>query len=82
MTKILTEERKQLIDGVRKQALAWYNKGWCWDVVVEAVDDRELDQAIGKAYTVDGAIKAVYQKIVRPYKEGLYNTEAHLHKEV
>lgn len=54
---------KELIEAVRAHALKHYEDGG-WDYVVEAWDDEDLAEFIGKARTPAGAIKAV-GKIVK-----------------
>ena len=49
---------KELIEAVRAHALKHYSEGG-WDYVVEAWDDEDLAEFIGKARTPQGAIKAV-----------------------
>ena len=48
----------EMIAHVRAYALDHYEQGG-WDYVVEAFDDAELAEAIGKARTLDGAVRKV-----------------------
>lgn len=45
-----------LIDAVKAYALAHYDAGG-WDVVVECFTDEEIAEQIGKARTLEGALK-------------------------
>lgn len=53
----LTERQKTLAAGVQAYALAHYDEGGGWDVIVECYDDEMLAHAFGKARTVAGAVK-------------------------
>lgn len=50
-----------LIVAVRAHAMEHYNDGW--DVVVEAYDDAQLTEMIGRARTVKGAIGKVAEVV-------------------
>lgn len=57
----------ELIEEIRSFARQYYNEGW--DVVVEAVDDDELQAAIGRATRFQTALGNVERKIVLPWRE-------------
>lgn len=52
-----TARQTDLVAAVRAHALANYDGGW--DVIVEAYEDSEIAELIGKARTEKGAIKKV-----------------------
>jgi hypothetical protein len=45
-----------LVEAVKAHALAHYNDGG-WDVIVECFDDAQIRTEIGRARTVEGAIR-------------------------
>lgn len=51
-----------LIAAVRKHAMLHYNEGG-WDYVVEAYEDADILEAIGRARTVAGAIRNVGREV-------------------
>jgi hypothetical protein len=52
----MNANRKQLIAQVRAHAEANYDAGW--DVVVECYEDADIDAQIGRARSLNGAIRA------------------------
>jgi len=50
--------RQQLIDAVKSHARDNYEEGG-WDYLVECYEDSEIDELIGGATTIAGAIKKV-----------------------
>jgi len=52
----------EFVAAVRKHAEANYDKGG-WDVLVECMDDQEIAKWIGRARTVKGAVRNVWQLI-------------------
>jgi len=58
-----SEKKRYLMFEVREYAQAHYEDGKGWDEVVEAWDDDFLADQIGKAFTVNGAIKAVAKTV-------------------
>lgn len=51
----------EMVEGVRAHAYANYEKGG-WDVIIECHDENEIIEWIGKARTIDGAIRNVAAK--------------------
>lgn len=60
-------EMSDLVFAVREHAYENYTRNG-WDVVVEAWDDDDIIEAIGKARTEKGAIKKV-REAMSPYAE-------------
>jgi len=58
-----SEKKRYLMSEVREYAQVHYADGKGWDEVVEAWDDDFLAFCIGKAFTVNGAIKAVAKTV-------------------
>lgn len=56
-----------LIREIRAHALAHYNDGG-WDVIVEAWEDKDIADAIGKARTLAGALRKL-QPVIGVYAE-------------
>lgn len=54
----MVEDRQALIAAVKEYALRNYDRDG-WDYIVEAWGDADIDKAIGKARTVNGAISKV-----------------------
>lgn len=52
----ITAKRAELIAAVRAHAVENYNRGG-WDVIVEAFDDAQISEVIGRARTLKGALK-------------------------
>ena len=49
--------KQELVQGVRAHAIANYNKGG-WDFLVECWEDSDIEEQIGNAKTMRGAIMA------------------------
>jgi len=54
----MNTKMKALVEAVKAHALDHYDEGG-WDYVVECFSDDEIAEDIGKATTVNGAIKKV-----------------------
>jgi hypothetical protein len=54
-TMKITAKRAELIAAVRAHAVENYNRGG-WDVIVEAFDDAQISEVIGRARTLKGAL--------------------------
>lgn len=65
-----TEARQALLAEVQAYAQANYDKGW--DVVIETYTDAQLDEAIGRARTLKGALKAL-EVVVDVHADGMAN---------
>jgi hypothetical protein len=52
----ITPKRQALIAAIRAHAVANYGRGG-WDVIVEAFDDAQISEVIGRARTLKGALK-------------------------
>lgn len=64
----------EMIQAVRDHALAHYEEGW--DVIVEAWDDRQIEETIIKCRTKEGAIKKV-ARFASIYRERQANARYH-----
>jgi len=53
--------REEMIAAVKEHALKNYERGW--SVVLETMSDEELDEEIGKARTVEGAIDKLRPRV-------------------
>lgn len=58
---------QELIQAVKAHALAHYEDGG-WDIIVETWSDEEIAEQIGKATTINGALRKMRQ-IVSIYSE-------------
>lgn len=67
---------QELVKAVQDYAYAHYETGG-WDYIVETFEDEELAEIIGKARTVEGAIRKV-----RPYASGLGERRADVRGEI
>lgn len=73
MSQAITLEQLSLINAVKAQALKWYDKGWCWDYVLECLSNADILGFIGKATTEKGAVNNVFKNYVRPLQTGQSN---------
>jgi len=59
-------EQQLLLQAIRKYAREHYEKGW--DVLVECWEDTDIQEHIGNARTLDGALKKL-RPIFKLHKE-------------
>ena len=69
----ITNDQFKLINAVKAQALKWYDKGWCWDYVLECLSNADILAHIGNARTEKGAINNVFKSYVKPLQIGQSN---------
>lgn len=60
-----------LVDGVRQCAKKHYDKGCSWWSSLIVLPDEAVAELIGRARTLDGAVAAVWKKLVLPTKTQL-----------
>lgn len=61
--------RQEMISHVKSYAARLYERGLGWDYVVECLSDSDIEELLGRARTLNGAVMAVWNKYVRSIHE-------------